>query len=336
MTDGLSRPISMKKQLLRKRLRRIVKLILWVLLVQFILINISASIYAYKLTKFKQGPLPEDGNRSTNIFKKTWKIFTGPKFYKTAISEYPTFPYDTVKLKTAKGLLLDAWYGKTDSVSRGTVILFHGITSNKGVMISEANEFRFLGYNVLLVDFRAHGKSEGSITTAGVRESEDVKVAYEFVAAQKEKNIFLWGLSMGAVVICKAAADYNLQPAGMILEMPFASLQKHLEGRARTLGFPGEPFGFLVTFWMGVERGFNGFGHKTTAYAKQITCPVLLQWGANDTYVTKTEVEAIFNNIPAGDKKLVIYDNAGHESLQRKNTTLWRSEVEPFLKKNTE
>ncbi len=318
----------------KKKIRRTVRLVLWILLVQFVLINISAAFYARKLTYLQEGPPPvETGSR--NILKKTWKIFVGPRLYKSPVSWFPSFPYDTVKLKTKKGVLIDGWYSKTDSAAKGTVILFHGVTSNKTSTIDEANEFRYLGYNVFLVDFRSHGLSEGNVTTIGVRESEDVKLAYDYVISKGEKQIFLWGLSMGAVTICKAVSDYGLTPSGLIMEMPFGSLQQHLEGRARTLGFPGEPFGFLVTFWIGVERGFNGYKHRTVRYAKNIACPVLLQWGADDTYVTKPEVENVFSNLATADKKLVIYENAGHESLLRKNTSLWRTEVESFLKKNT-
>ncbi|MBK6937076.1 MAG: alpha/beta fold hydrolase [Chitinophagaceae bacterium] len=323
----------MQKKPGKGKLRRIIRLFLWVLLIQVILINISAAFYARKLTCLREGPPPEAGP-SSNIFKKTWKIFVGPGVYKTPVYRVPAFPYDAVKLTTANHLLLDAWYGKTDSVPKGTVILFHGITSNKGVVLDEANEFRFMGFNVLLVDFRAHGNSEGKVTTAGVRESEDVKLAYDFVTAKGEKNIFLWGQSMGAVVICKTVSDYGLKPSGMIMEMPFGSLQHHLEGRARTLGFPGEPFGLLVTFWMGVERGFNGFKHKTTRYANNITCPVLLQWGFNDTYVTQPEIESVYKHLASSDKRLVVYQNAGHESFLRKDPLLWRYEVESFIQRS--
>ncbi len=92
-------------------------------------------------------------------------------------------------------------------------------------MLAEAYEFRYQGYNVLMVDFRAHGNSGGNTTTIGVREAEEVKLAYDYVSQMGEKKIILWGSSMGAVAIAKAVADYDIKPAGVILEMPFASLQ---------------------------------------------------------------------------------------------------------------
>ena len=115
--------------------------------------------------------------------------------------------------------------------------------------------------------------------------------------------------------------------------MPFGSLKKLLEGRARILGFPKEPFGTLVTFWSGIERGFNGFKHNTSRYAQKIKCPVLLQYGALDKLVTPGETNSIFEHILSPDKKLVIYENAGHELLLDKDPFKWRKEVSEFLMK---
>lgn len=310
----------------------------WVLLVQFVLINISAALYAYKLTHVSDDPALRNAKPSRNVLVKTWRLFTGPRQVKSLITETPTFSFDTVKLKTGKGILIDAWYAKTDSAAKGTVILFHGITASKGMIISEASEFRYEGYNVMLVDFRAHGNSGGQTTTIGIRESEDVKLAYDYAAGKDPRNIFLWGNSMGAVAIARAIADYELKPAGAILEMPFGSLQSHLQARARVLGFQGipeKPFGFFVTWWMGIERGFNGFKHRTSSYVKKISCPVLLQWGALDNYVQQRETENIYNAIASVNKKLVIYDHAGHESLVQNDPAKWRIEVERFLGANT-
>ena len=147
-----------------------------------------------------------------------------------------------------------------------------------------------------------------------------------------EKNIILYGSSLGAVVITKAINDYKISPSRIILDLPFASLHDHLRGRARVLGFPSEPFGALVTFWAGIENGFNGFRHNTCRYAKKIQCPVLMQYGANDKLVLKRETECVFSHIASVEKKLVQYENAGHEYLLRNDPAKWRLEVGNFLK----
>jgi alpha-beta hydrolase superfamily lysophospholipase len=317
----------------KKRLRSFLVWALWVLLVQFVLINISAALYAHKLTHLKPPSAEVLANKpaSRNIFSKTWRLFTGPTFYRQPVTDTPTFGFTALQLKTKGGIIIDTWYGRADSSARGTVLLFHGLTSNKGQVLDEATAFRTWGYNVLVVDTRSHGNSQGDITTFGFKEAEEVKLAYDQVIKNGEKNIVLWGTSMGAVIIMKAISDYQIQPSGIIIDMPFLSLQAHLKGRARLLGFPSQPFGFLTTFWIGVENGFNGFGFKTTRYAKHIHCPVLEQYGEDDEAVLKPEVEAIYESIPSANKKLVIYENAVHESFLRNDPVTWKKEVKNFL-----
>ncbi|MDP9230849.1 MAG: lysophospholipase [Bacteroidota bacterium] len=315
----------------KNRLVSFVKLILLVLLVQFILINISAALHANKLIHLYDVPeFKKQTTASRNIFTTTWKLFAGPRYYRAKISEKPYFIYDTVQFKTASQITIDAWYSKTYS-AKGTVILFHGITGNKQQLFGEAYAFKTFGYNVMLVDLRSHGNSGGKKTSIGVKESEEVKLAYDYCIQHGDKNIFLYGLSMGAVVVSKAIYDYDLSLSGIIIEMPFASLQDHLKARARVLGFPEQPFAFLVTFWLGIEQGFNGFNHKTTRYVKKIKCPVLMQWGQLDKYVLEKETISIFENIASQQKKLVNYENAGHSSLLQNDPDKWKNEVEKFL-----
>jgi alpha-beta hydrolase superfamily lysophospholipase len=320
----------------KRRLRSVIIWILWIVLVQLILINISAAFYAYKLTHLYT-PTNETWTKpvSKNIFARTWRLFTGPKLYKQTLTGLPDFSFSTIILKTKNDISIEAWFGKTDSISKGTVILLHGLMGHKGLVLDEANAFRSLGFNVMMIDVRDHGNSGGNITTIGYKESEEVKLAYDHVKQTGEKNIFLWGISLGAVEIIKAVSDYQLQPSGIIIEMPFLSLQSHLKARARVLGFPEQPFGFLTSFWIGAEQGFNGLGFITTKYAKNINCPVLMQYGEKDELVLPYETNAIYKAISSTNKKLVIYEDAGHELFFRKDPVTWKREVETFLSRTS-
>ena len=321
----------------KKSSNKTVRILKWignVLLVQLILINISAAFHAYRFTHYYnddkiRNQQPSEGKP----FLRTWRMMTGKKLAKSLIQYDPVIPYDTIQLTTASGKKLEAWYMKADS-AKGTVILFHGLNSNKGNVLGEAFEFNSFGYNTMLVDIRAHGNSEGIVNTLGYDEAEEVKLAFDHLSGMGEKNIILWGMSLGAVIIAKAIWEYDLTPQKIILEMPFDRLQDHIKARARISGFPGEPFGFFVTFWTGVEQGYWAYGHKTSRYVKKINCPVLLQWGNNDEYVLKKETEKIFTAINSSNKKLEIYKGVGHIPLLAANASKWDETVNEFLKDN--
>ena len=163
------------------------------------------------------------------------------------------------------------------------------------------------------------------------KETEEVQLAFNYIQSKGEKSIYLWGVSMGAVVVARAVSEEIVKPAGIILELPFASLQSHLKARARVLGFPQQPFAFLVTGWIGMERGFNGYRHSTISYAKKINCPVLVQYGARDTYVLKSEIDGIFEALPGTRKEQVGYEEAGHESLLMSDPDRWKKTIGSFL-----
>src|SRR5436189_1120762 len=205
----------------------ILKWVLWFLLVQFILINISGILYGYKLTHFYEPASKRAPSFTKNIFTKTWKLFRGPKFQKTTISEVPHFPFETIHLKTKNDLTIEAWYIPIGS-SRGTVILFHGLGGNKSFLLTQAYEFMYLGFNVMLMELRAHGNSGGNTTTLGVREGEEGKLAYDFIEKKGERNIILYGFSLGAVVISKGVYDYDISPSRIILDTPFGNLKNLL------------------------------------------------------------------------------------------------------------
>ncbi len=311
------------------------KWMLWILLAQFIIFNISAALYAYKFTKVYDPSRTEVSHSGTkNIFSKTWRLFSGPLQRKSVEEEKPSFAYNDVQLQTSNGLKIQAWYAKTDSASKGTVILFHGFLTNKSVFIDEAAQFLNKGFNVFMPDFRAHGSSDGYITTMGIKEVEEVKLAWDYIATKGEKNIFLYGLSMGAVTVSKAVAEYDLKPSGLILEMPFLNIQSLIQAKAKAQGFDGyfvKPFSFFITFWIGLERGVKSFQLQTTKYVAKISCPVLMQWGAKDIYVSKDETEEIFKAIGSEHKKLVIYETANHESLLRNDPARWSANISEFF-----
>jgi uncharacterized protein len=311
---------------MKKFLRRILRIIL----VLFVLLNIIVIFHAYKFTHFyNPGEIAVKTPQEKTGWDKTKEILFGFSTVKQQ-NTAPDTAYTTVYLKTKDSLKLEAWL-ITVNDAKGTVAMFHGHGSKKSAVLAEAREFNKLGYNTLLLDFRAHGNSEGNTCTIGYKESEDVKLAYDYVKASGEKNILLWGISMGAAAITKSVHDYQLTPSKVILEMPFGSLPDAVRGRIKMMHLPAEPLSTLLTFWGGTIRGFWAYNLKPEEYVKDIKCPVLLQWGRLDPRVTEKETNEVYANI-ATQKKLVIYENSGHESLCKKEPQKWVNAVTDFLK----
>jgi uncharacterized protein len=299
--------------------------------VLFVLLNMITAFHAYKFTHFYD---PGEEQVNNKVKKTNWdvasELFFGINAVKGRNKTVADSTFQTVNLYTKNSIKIEGWYLKTDSAEKGTVVMFHGHGGTKSGILNEAAAFRKMGFHTLLVDFRAHGNSGGNTCTIGYEESEDVKLAYEYVKEKGEKNVLLWGISMGAAAICKAMNDYPLQPAKIILEMPFASILDAAGGRIKMMGLPPQPLATLITFWGGAEHGFWAFNMKPAEFAKKINVPTLLQWGKNDPRVAESETDLIYKNLPAS-KKLVVYATAGHESLCKKENSKWLLEVNNFL-----
>ena len=304
----------------------------YTLLVIFILLNVMMAFQAYNFTHFYAGVPKPKKPEEMSTKEKLSSIFFGVKYPKAIVVDSLHIPHETIHLATTDGINLEAWYAtKNDSLHKGTVILFHGHGSSKCAIIKEAEAFYSFGYDILMVDFRNHGNSEGNTTTIGYVESKDVKAAYNYVQSKGEKRIVLYGISMGAATIMKSISDYNLKPVKVILEMPFGSLYDAVKGRMRTFHLPEQPFSALLTFWGGTEKRFWAFNFEPWEYATKINCPVLLQWGINDPRVTEAETNHIFKNLASHQKEFIKYIQCGHESLCKKENVKWVKTVSDFL-----
>lgn len=293
-----------------------------------IIINIEAAYHAYKFTHYsKNEELKRTDSNKLTIIDKVKVLLFGVDNPRPKNLQRPEKQFETIYLKSNKQI--ECWR-IVASKSKGNVILFHGFTSEKASMLGRANEFIALGYSVLLVDFMGSGGSEGNQTTIGYYEAEEVKTCYDYLSQKNEKNIYLYGTSMGAAAILKALKDFKLKPEGIILECPFGTMYKTVANRFTSMGVPQIPFVPLLVFWGGLVNGFWGFSHNPVDYASYVSCPTLLFHGEKDSKVTKEEISEIFSNLN-GKKVLKQYEYVGHDNIYSNNREQWIRDIIDFM-----
>jgi alpha-beta hydrolase superfamily lysophospholipase len=290
--------------------------------------NVVAIFHSYKFTHFtdtKTVKTKEPGKLTTG--QKISTLLFGVNIPRPENTSVPS-NYQSIKLKSNKEI--ECWSRQVKN-AKGTVILFHGYGGQKSSLLDKATIFHEMGYNTLLVDFMGSGGSEGNQTTIGFFEAEQVKTCVDYLINKGEKNIVLFGTSMGAVAIMKAIHDFDLNPKKIIIECPFGSMYKTVCARFKTMNAPTFPMAGLLVFWGGVQNGFWAFGHNPTEYAKKISCPTLLLYGKQDEKVSRAEIDEIVTNL-AGQKYLRTYPNAGHENYLIQYKEAWTKDVSHFLR----
>jgi alpha-beta hydrolase superfamily lysophospholipase len=301
-----------------------------IIFVLFIMVNIIAFVHAYKFTHFvENGSTKTKSPERLSSFDKVKTLIFGVNNPKPKNTKFPIQKFQTIKLKSNKEI--ECWLIKNEK-SKGTVILFHGYGTEKSSMLDKSNEFIKLGFNTMLVDFMGSGNSQGNQTTIGYKEAEEVKTSFDYLRKSGEKNIYLFGTSMGAVAIMKCINDNKINPEGIIIECPFGSMYETVCARFKKMHAPTFPMAGILVFWGGIQNGFWGFNHNPTEYSKNINCPTLLLYGEKDKSVSRKEINEIFANLN-GQKTLKTYKNTGHENYLIKNKVEWIKNIADFLPK---
>jgi fermentation-respiration switch protein FrsA (DUF1100 family) len=129
--------------------------------------------------------------------------------------------FEDVWFETADGFKLHSWWIPNQE-AKFTFLAFHG---NAGNIADRADVYGFLQRlpaNVLAVEYRGYGKSEGAPSEKGVY--RDAEAGYQYLTVKKgiaPETIICFGQSVGTVVATRLAAERKV--GGVVLEAPFPS-----------------------------------------------------------------------------------------------------------------
>src|SRR5512133_1944627 len=115
--------------------------------------------------------------------------------------------FKVVHFPSTDGITLSGWWIPAEG-SPNTIIFLHGFGGTMDPDIKYVPAFIQAGYNVLMFDFRAHGRSNGSRTSLGALEVNDVIGAIHFAKSCNSWAIGLMGFSMGGRAALLAAAQH--------------------------------------------------------------------------------------------------------------------------------
>lgn len=202
--------------------------------------------------------------------------------------------------------------------AKGTILLFHGYRSCWQIDFGASFSYYYdtLGYQLLLVDQRAHGQSEGKYLTFGVRERYDVIswVTYLSQMLGREHPIYLGGLSMGATTVLMVSCfEFPANVRGITADSGFTSPYEIAKSVLRR-DHPHLPIWPLLGFYGLFTRLFAGYslrGGSTLDAVRESRYPILFIHGTGDSFVpcemTKRAFEAC-----TGEKQLVLVEGAEH------------------------
>ena len=197
------------------------------------------------------------------------------------------------------------------------------------------------GYNVLVIDSRCHGKSDGTHTTAGVKESGDVAAWARFAQDQLGcREIWFHGICIGTAAGISAMnrADCPHSVRGLVTEGCFVSLRETFKRHMITDKRPLYPVMDLIMIHLNRTTGINIYRNTPMRAMKKLDKKyrLLFLYGKKDIFSIPEKSQKLFDACTAGEKKLVWFDRGGHSHLRINNTEKYDKTIVEFLKNGSE
>ncbi|MEQ6886548.1 alpha/beta hydrolase [Salicola sp. Rm-C-2C1-2] len=156
--------------------------------------------------------------------------------------------YEDIVLIHPDGQRIHGWWlpSATDEV-RGTVYHLHGNAQNISTHLMNVAWLPEKGYQVLLIDYRGYGLSEGEPDLAGARKDIQLGLDWLYAADRVKPPLVVFGQSLGASLATGVLARAGNAGKGdcVILEAPFTSYQSITRDVMRK-SWVLWPFSFLV------------------------------------------------------------------------------------------
>lgn len=243
-------------------------------------------------------------------------------------------PYELVSITSFDGLtLIGRYYHVKDGAPLD--IGFHGYRSNPLTDFSGGSELSFLlEHNLLLIEERAHCRSQGKTITFGIKERQDLLrwVDYAIERFGEDVQIFLYGVSMGGATVLMAS-ELNLPEnvKAIIADCPYSSPMEVILHVGKSTAFPQwliRPFGILGA------KIFGGFDLMETTAAeavKHAKVPILIIHGEIDGYVPCEMSDIVKSNPQMVERHT--FPNADHGISYLVDTPRYHKVVKEFLAK---
>jgi pimeloyl-ACP methyl ester carboxylesterase len=204
-------------------------------------------------------------------------------------------PIETVYLETEDKVRISGFFLPREN-SRRVILFLHGNAGNASHRLPDAVALWSLNANVLLLDYRGYGLSEGTPSESGVYRDAEAALSYlmEDLGFSIEE-IVIFGRSIGSAVAVHIAQEKSLN--GLILISPLTSGRDVARSQGLHWALPiiGDPFNSL-------------------AKIRNVSAPVMVIHGERDEILPVEMGEALHHE--ARDRRgFFVIPKAGHNNL---------------------
>ena len=203
---------------------------------------------------------------------------------------------EEVYLDTEDGARIHGLFFESAGDSSGVVLYFHGNAGSVASWYEVAARLVRYEVDVLLIDYRTYGKSEGELSEHGLYRDGDAAYQHLISRGYAPESIVVYGRSLGGAVATHVASEHDV--AAMALETPFTDLYELATD--------------LYPFPMPQSLFEYSFDNKNRA--PQIDVPTWVVHGTEDRIVPVDHGRRVFQALSNG-WKMTIIEGGGHNDL---------------------
>lgn len=194
------------------------------------------------------------------------------------------------------------------------VIMAHGFAQNRYILLPQLRMFHEMGYQALWFDQRAFGVSRERYGTFGLKEGADVACLAKWAKKRCGENtkIIFFGVSMGAASVMNALQFTDLAD-GVIEDCGFADISYGLADICKNMNNGEENPYILETYEEQMrERHLSAHDNCPWRSVQQSKSPICVIHGKNDTLISVTNAEKIYEKSSHPLSRLELFDDAEH------------------------
>lgn len=215
-------------------------------------------------------------------------------------------------------------------------IVVHGYMSSAIYMARIARYYYEMGYNVLMIDLRSHGKSEGTYIGMGWPDRLDILAWVDYITKiDKDSQIVLHGVSMGAGTVMMASGEEELKEnvKAIVEDCGYTSAWEEFRYQLKELyKMPSFPIMYGVNRISKIRTGHYIKDASAIEQIKKSKTPMLFIHGDEDKFVPYEMMQKLYDAATC-EKAMVTIKGAGHAEAGITDPELYWNTVRTFLDK---
>ncbi|TGY44869.1 alpha/beta hydrolase [Clostridium perfringens] len=303
-------------------------IILIIIAIIVIVFFLATGLYIFKSTV----------TRELHDIEKSYTRYVENNLFDEAL--YNSASKEDITLKSFDGLNLTSTLIMNENPTNKFIVLVHGVSICYVGSLKYFDIFYRNGFNILIVNQRRHGKSEGKYSTYGFYEKYDVNMWIEYLKSRFGNDIILGlhGESMGAGTVMETiplndSIKFVIEDCGYSNFHELIGFQITHAYKNRLVRKILRPSLIFANFFMKTKAKFSMKKIVPIDIVSSTSLPMMFVHGKEDYFVPWYMAVDLYKSKTKGYKELYLVEGAKHAEALEVNKILYEKKIMTFIEK---